>query len=251
VIRLNHGDKVDDLMRNNLRIIQNRKLPKFGLEGVLLANFPKVKDGWSICDLCTGTGIVPVLLTSRAKGLRITGIELVPELCDLAKRSVELNGLDETINILNEDIRTNSLEPHQFDLVTVNPPYFHPSKGPVSPHYSRAMARSQESISIMGAITSAFKLLKNKGKLAVVYRSSGLDEVLNSLEKLKMSVTRIRFVHHNRLTEASSFLLESQEGKNSRLVVEPPLLIKQTNGELSQEMNGLYFEGKALESRLN
>ncbi|HWJ02574.1 MAG TPA: SAM-dependent methyltransferase, partial [Verrucomicrobiae bacterium] len=74
---LSPGDKIEDLMRNNLQIIQNQALPKFNMDSILLANYPNVQDGWRVCDLCTGTGIVPLLLTTRAQNLSVVGIELL------------------------------------------------------------------------------------------------------------------------------------------------------------------------------
>jgi len=249
MVSLKPGEKLDDLMRKGLHIIQAQNLPKFGLEGVLLANYPVVKDGWKVCDLCTGTGIVPLLLTTRAADLQITGVELSPELSDLARRSVELNKLVNNIEIITGDVLNLKLPEGCWDLVTVNPPYFGLDCGSVSPHVLKARARSQIGIGVLEVIRVAHTLLKIGGRLNLSYRAGGLPEVLSAFEEMNFGISRLRFVHHNSICKASSLLLEARKGVGTRMLVEPPLIIFQANGELTSEMNFVYFEGRALESR--
>ncbi len=247
---LEPGEKIEDLFRNGLRIIQAEHLPKFGLEGVLLANFPQIRDGWKICDLCTGTGIVPLLLFTRARNLKISGVEVSPQLSGMAQRSLELNNLQGRIEIIEADLLQHGLEKRNWDLVTVNPPYFRPDRGAVSPVYSRALARSAVAGSLEDILAAARDLLKSRGRLALTYRISGLGEMLGVLDKLQLGVRRLRFVHHNFDSKASFFLAECQKGSESQICVEPPLIVYETKERLTQEMQRVYFEGKALESGL-
>ncbi len=245
------GERMDDLFRNRLRIIQSDELPKFGLEGVLLANFPMLKKGMRICDFCCGSGIVPLLLTSRAKEIKITGIEIQPELSNLARRNVILNNLGEQIDIITSDICTNGIEPHIFDLITVNPPFFSVRGGTVAPHKARATARSQTGLTIADVVKSAAQLLREKGRLALIYRASGLKEVLKCIDDNSLGAVRIRFVHHDVQHKASTFLLECQYGRNVDGVVEPPLIVYEANGDYTREMNNVYFAGQGLESGMS
>ncbi len=244
------GEKIEDLFRHGLSIIQAEHLPKFGLEGVLLANFPAIRDNWQVCDLCTGSGIVPLLLATRAKNLKIAGIEVSPLLSRMARRSVELNNLQGRIEIIEADLLQHSLEKNKWDLVTVNPPYYRPDRGGVSPEYSRALARSEVTAGLGDILAAARDLLKNRGRLALTYRISGLGEMLGALEKLRFGVRRLRFVHHNIASKAAFFLAECQKGSETQIYVEPPLVIYETKERLTPEMQGVYFAGKALESGL-
>ena len=54
-------EKVEDLGINNLKVIQNKDGFCFGSDAVLLSRFVKVKKNARILDMCTGTGIIPVL----------------------------------------------------------------------------------------------------------------------------------------------------------------------------------------------
>ncbi|MBD4894634.1 methyltransferase domain-containing protein, partial [Xanthomonas citri pv. citri] len=57
-----------------------------------------------IVDLCTGNGIVPLLLSTRSKA-DILGVEIQERLHDMAVRSVEYNKLDDQIQIIHDDLK--------------------------------------------------------------------------------------------------------------------------------------------------
>jgi len=88
---LKPGERVDDLHRNNYRIIQNTKKFCFGMDAVLLSGFTKVLPGEKVLDLGTGTGIIPILLEAKTKGRHFTGLEIQEESADMARRSVAMN----------------------------------------------------------------------------------------------------------------------------------------------------------------
>ena len=90
-VLLKESERIDDLEINGFRIIQNPFCFCFGMDAVLLANFAGIKPGADVIDLGTGTGVVPLLLAAKSKGRSWTGLELQPEMADMAKRSVMLN----------------------------------------------------------------------------------------------------------------------------------------------------------------
>ena len=60
---LKPGERLDDL-QNGYWMIQNPSLFCYGIDAVLLASYAKVKRGERAMDFCTGSGIVPILLTA-------------------------------------------------------------------------------------------------------------------------------------------------------------------------------------------
>ena len=69
------NERVDDL-QNGCYVIQDREKFCFGMDAVLLSGFTKVKEGEKVLDMCTGTGIIPILLSAKTKGKNFTGIEI-------------------------------------------------------------------------------------------------------------------------------------------------------------------------------
>lgn len=58
-------DECLDDLQNGLFIIQKKNGFKFGIDAVLLSDFAKETRSKKTLDLCTGTGIVPLLLSAK------------------------------------------------------------------------------------------------------------------------------------------------------------------------------------------
>ena len=101
---LKENERVDDLQRNGYGIIQRTGAFCFGMDAVLLSGFAAVRQGEKALDLGTGTGIIPILLEAKSEGRHFTGLEIQPEMADLARRSVAYNHLESKIEIVTGDI---------------------------------------------------------------------------------------------------------------------------------------------------
>ena len=99
---IKEGERLDSLQRNGYEILQHPGRFCFGMDAVLLSAFATVKPGEKVLDLCTGTGVLPILLEAKTKGEHFTGLEIQEESADMAARSVKLNRLEEKIDIMNE-----------------------------------------------------------------------------------------------------------------------------------------------------
>ena len=58
-------ETLEDLQCGGLMLIQKRSGFRFGVDAVLLADFAKDAKSQRTLDLCTGTGIVALLLSSK------------------------------------------------------------------------------------------------------------------------------------------------------------------------------------------
>lgn len=104
-VSLKAGERIDDLQRNGLGIIQQQNGFCFGMDAVLLSGFVRDKKGGAAVDLGTGTGIIPLLLSAKTAFSHIYGIEVQDAVAEMAARSIFLNGLEQKIDILKGDIR--------------------------------------------------------------------------------------------------------------------------------------------------
>ena len=123
---LKQNETIEDLQMNGMKIIQSDDGFKFGIDAVLIANFCKVRRGDRGVDLGTGTGIIPIILAAKSEALRIFGLEIQPEVSEMAQRSVAMNGLEPRIEIINGDLKNRKqiFEKSSMDFVVSNPPYF-------------------------------------------------------------------------------------------------------------------------------
>ena len=88
---LKDGERLDDLVRDGMRLIQRPDQFCFSVDSVLLAHYVKPKAKDRIADLGTGTGVIS-LLVSALGGRDITALEVNPVRADLARRNLAGNG---------------------------------------------------------------------------------------------------------------------------------------------------------------
>ena len=116
----------DILGYKNRKIFQDTDCFSFSLDSIMLANFAtiRLKDK-RIVDLGCGNGVIPLIMSLRCDK-KIIGVELQSKIADMAKRSIEYNGLTDTIEIINCNMKDYVSDEtfESFDLITCNPPYF-------------------------------------------------------------------------------------------------------------------------------
>ena len=221
LIREELGERLDDLQCENLFLIQNPAKFCFGIDAVLLANFIKVKRGGHAVDLCTGSGIVPVLLSAKTQAKKITGIEIQEDIAEMANRSVKYNSLEEKIDIINDDIANalKYIKQGSVDTVSVNPPYMKDTTAIKNPDLPLAIARHE---------------------LLTIHRPSRLSEIFAALKKNRIEPKRIRFVHPYMESKANLVLIEGVKGSGVWLDVEPPLAVYNDKNIYTDEVLKIY-----------
>lgn len=245
MVLVKSDETLDDLLIQGLKIIQKKKGFRFTLDSVLLAHFATIKTGDKIADLGTGTGVIPLLLSTRSKKLKINGIEIQEDLAEMAMRTVKMNRLEDTITITRGDIKDihYGTGGGTHTLVTSNPPYWTVGEGLVSMHNGRAVARHEVACEIEDVIKTAGKLLNYQGRFAFIYPSDKMMDVLQLLRKYSLEPRRLRFIHSNINKPARHFLLEARKNASSDLKILPPLVVYQNTGEYGKEVLEWYGRG--------
>lgn len=231
---------ISDLQTDGLVIIQKENGFRFGTDAVLLSDFAKDIKSDRIVDLCTGTGIVPILLYAKTRASYILGIELQEEIADMAKRSVELNNICHRVQIKCQDLRSLELTPHSFDMVTVNPPYMKCGNAITNEHDTKTISRHEVMCTLEDVISCSSKLLKNKGHLVMVHRPSRLADVIYTMRKNNIEPKRLRMVHSQADKAPSLFLIDGALGGGEELKVLPPLIMQNPDGSESLELKKIY-----------
>lgn len=241
-IQLKDGERLDELDRNGYRIIQDPKRFCFGMDAVLLAGFAKVKLGEKVLDLGTGTGILPILLEARTKGVSFTGLEIQPESADMAARSVRLNHLENKVHIVNGDIREADrlFGAGSYHVVTSNPPYMTDLHGIKNPNEAKAIARHELLCTLEDVVSQAAKLLAPCGRFYLVHRPFRLAEILTCLCSHGLEPKRMRLVHSYEDREPNMVLIEALKGGRSGMTVEKPLIIFEKPGVYRSEIREVY-----------
>lgn len=248
---LKNSQKIEYLKWGNLRIIQDETLPRFSLDAVLLADFATVPPHGEIADLGTGTGIIPLLLHARNPLCKVYALELMPQMVELAQKSVNLNDLSRRIKVVCGDIcRAGELMGKgAFDLVVCNPPYFLSGCGHVSRDPLRAAARAEIHCCLEDVVREGAVLLKDQGRLAFCQRPARLEEALRLLYKYQITPLRLRMVRSFANANPEHFLIEGIKGAKGQLETLPPLTVYQTPACYSEEAAAIFEGRNCLEAR--
>ena len=245
---LRPGEKIDDLQRSGLRIIQDPARFCFGMDAVLLTGF--IQDGIGnrsvsreeLLDLGTGTGIIPLLMSAKSDCRLLTGLEIQQGSADMASRSVRLNGLESRVRIVQGDIREADalFAPASFGLVTCNPPYMIQSHGLQNPDSPKAIARHEVLCCFYDVARAAEKLLKSGGHFYLVHRPFRLAEIMTTLRDHGLEPKRMRLVYPYVDREPNMVLLDCTRGGRPRLTVERPLIVYKEPGVYTDEIYEVY-----------
>ncbi len=236
------GERIDDLERNGYRIIQNPERFCFGMDAVLLSGFTQVRRGERMIDLGTGTGIIPILLEAKTEGEHFTGLEIQPEMADMAARSVALNGLQDRIDIIQGDLREASrlFGLASFDVVTSNPPYMDGGAGIRNPDEPRAIARHEILCTFGDVAREASRLLRPGGRFSLVHRPRRLPELFAAMQACGLEPKRMKMVHPFAGREANMVLIEAVRGGRPLMKVEAPVIVFKAPGVYSDEIREVY-----------
>lgn len=234
-------ERIDDLMVDGLKIIQSSDTFRFSMDAVLLANFCSVPMQGAVLDLCSGNGIVPLLLSTRTRA-KITGVEIQPKLAELAARSIKMNGLEDRIEFIQADLKQfeGTAGRDYYDLITVNPPYLPPLRGEQNINPYVAAARHEIYCTLEDVIATCRRLTKTGSKVAMIHRPSRLTDVISLMRQYRIEPKRIRFVHPKRGSEANMVLIEGIRDAKSEVRLLPPLIVYNERNEYMSEIFDIY-----------
>lgn len=244
-IELKENERIDDLQYKGLKIIQDITGFCFGIDSVILSDFAKeIKNGSTVVDLGTGTGILGILLCGKTNASKIIGVEIQTNVADMAKRSIKLNNLENKFDIINSDIKdiikNNIIQKNTIDIIITNPPYKEIGKGIINNNKKKLISRHEISAKLSDFIEISKELLKNNGILYMVHKPERLVDIIFEMRKNKIEPKEIKFVYPSRGKEANLVLIKGIKGANKFLKIKEPLYIYRENGIYTEDILKIY-----------
>lgn len=240
-ITLNEGERLDDL-QNGYYLIQQTKDFCYGIDAVLLSWFARVKKGESVLDLCTGSGVIPILLKAKTAGERFVGLEIQSRSVDTARRSVVLNHLEDCVKIVQGDVKeaVHTFGAASFSVVTCNPPYMTGGHGLQNGSEAKTIARHEVLCTLEDIVSQTAALLKPQGRMYMVHRPFRLAEIMGVLMKYGLEPKRMQLVYPFVDKEPNMVLIEALRGGKPRITVEKPLIVYDAPGQYSRDIHEIY-----------
>ena len=225
---IENREKNESLGIGGLRLIQNKDYFIYGTDSVLLANFVKTSKKSNLIDLCSGSGVIPLLLTTKIQYNKIACVELQTEMFDILEKNIKLNELKDVIAI-NEDIKNvqnirkklieNDIN-GKVNIITVNPPYKPKGKGIPSDNKVKYIARHEELCNLEDVFFSSSKLLESKGKLYIVHKPERMVDLLTLARKYNLEAKRIQYIYPKIDLKPSIVLIEYVKDGGNECIVE-------------------------------
>lgn len=218
------GERIDCFMDGRLKLIQSKDGYRFSIDAILLAEFVTIRQGDVVVDLGTGCGVIPlILLLTKYVGYAF-GLEIQEELAGQAARNVLLNGFDDKMRVVLGDIKNPPIAEESADVVICNPPYRQVKSGRINPDPRRAIARHEIMANIDDILRAARSVLRKKGRLALIYSSVRLADILVRMRRFNLEPKKIQIIYPDLNSGAKLVLVEAILGGRPGLKISPPIV---------------------------
>lgn len=237
----------DTLFDGELTCLQHLQGYRFSLDPVLLAHFVRLKKEESVLDLGAGCGIIGLILLYRAShSIRaLTSFELQPGLAALCRENAVLNSFQGKMRVEEGDLRgiANYFPAGNFSTVVCNPPFFIKGSGRKSINSEALIARHQVQCTLEEILVAAAYVLKNKGRLYLIYPAELLAFLIAALSRYGFALKRLRPVYSYPEGEGKArlILVDAVRNGNAGMEISSPLYIyEQKDGAYTKEVEALY-----------
>ena len=216
---------------------------RFGTDAFLLAYYAGARPDSIVCDLCTGCGIIPLILCKNVMPHIVYAVDIQEEAIALLQRTVDENHLENNVQPLLADLRDmpqTLLAYESVDIVTVNPPYMTDGSGFEKLSRPQAIARHELMCNINDVCKTAAKLLKYGGHLKMCHRPERLADVICAMRENKIEPKSVTFVHNGITEKPWLFLITGKKGAKSGMIIEKPMILRNDDRSYTEEYTKLY-----------
>ena len=229
--------RLDDLQYKGLKIYQNKDLYCFTSDAITLANFAKIKKGDKVCDFCSGSGIIAILLSAKNEPSEIYAVEIQNEMFELLQKNIELNNVENIKPILG-DVKEFSkhIPAGSVDVVVCNPPYKKKGASFHNENQVVATARHEIKLDLLGLLESVKRVLRFGGRFYISYDANRSAELLAKLKAFELEPKRMFFAQPSPQKNATLVFVEATRGGREGVEVLPTLISNDKDGNYVQNI---------------
>ena len=211
---------LDYLPNTNVYLYQDSEMFKINSDTRYLGEFIDIKKNDVILDVGTNNGAL--LLYANIKGCKkLIGVDINSKAIELCAENMKLNEID---NYELYSCRVQDLKIDKVDVVVCNPPYF--KSGKAKDNEDLANARHDGELTLFELIENSKRLLKENGKLMMVYKSCDVAEVISLLDLNGFGISKIQFVFDENRENSTCFMLEAIKQQKHNVKVVKPIIVR-------------------------
>lgn len=201
---------------------------RFTEDAIVLARFAAPLPTDTVCDLGSGSGILPLFWCRREPPCAIVAVEREPAFFSLLKEAIDKNDLHDRIAAVCGDWADETLvEAGSMTLVTCNPPYFPFGKGRAPADDLRRAVRHEDDPAMLTVLCrAAARMLTENGRFCLCHRPERLPDVMAAMSEAGLTVRRLQGVQSTDKAPARLVLIEG--AKHGSLKLLPPLVEHKT-----------------------
>ncbi|MCP3374647.1 tRNA1(Val) (adenine(37)-N6)-methyltransferase [Bradyrhizobium cajani] len=239
----------DAFLGGQLRLKQKRSGHRAGHDAILLAAATEASPGDRAVDFGAGIGAAGLALARRVSGLRLSLVEIDPELAELARGNAAENGIAADVIVLDvtadaQAFAAHGLVPDDADVVLMNPPFNDPARHRGSPDQMRRTAHVATEETLHAWVHAARRILRSNGVLTLIWRADGVAEVLAALSRGFGSLS-ILPVHGEAGRPAIRVLVRAVKGGRAPTRLLPGLMLHEEQRGPNKEVRDI-LEGRAV-----
>jgi len=198
-----------------------------------LKKFKNVKG--ELLDIGSGSGILGLLVSREYDKLNLNQCEIQDVFQFFSNQNARTNKIE------NNLYKGSFLELNfdkKFDICVSNPPFYH-SNVIKSENENLKIARYNDSMPLENFISKAASILKESGKFFFCYDVKQINEILLLLNKYKLNVESIQFVHPNSSKDATLILVYARKNSKSLTKIMTPLFVFEET-QFTLEVQNIY-----------
>jgi len=239
----------DAFLGGQLLLKQKRTGHRAGHDAILLAAATEARAGDRVVDLGAGIGTAGLALARRVAGIRLSLIEIDPELAQLARVNAAANAIPAEAIVLDvtadaQAFAEHGLVPDSVDGVLMNPPFNDPARHRGSPDQMRHTAHVASEETLHAWVHAARRILRSNGALTLIWRADGITEVLAALSSGFGSLVVLP-VHGEAGRPAIRVLVRAIKGGRAPTRLLPGLMLNEESIVPKKEVRDI-LEGRAV-----
>ncbi|MEA3315773.1 MAG: methyltransferase [Campylobacterota bacterium] len=199
-----------------------------------LLKFKNIKG--ELLDIGSGSGVLGLMIARDFEKLNLNQSEIQPIFQFLSQKNSEVNKIN------NNLYKGNFLEYNfdkEFEYIVSNPPFYN-SDVIKSEKENIKIARYNDDLPLNSFISKISKLLKSNGKLFFCYDVKQLNKIVISLDKYKLNIESIQFLHPKEEKEASLVMVYARKNSKSKLKIMNPLIMFDNSNNFKEQINIIY-----------
>ena len=239
------------LLHGRVELLQ----PKIGfhasIDSVFLAAAVPIVEKAHILDVGCGVGSAGLCVLARTRDMRLTGIDIQPELIELAKQNAVLNEIESLCRFVHGDIRTETdIVDNAFSSVLMNPPYQEGGTHTPSPTRNKALSHGEEAsgATLEDWVKYAHRKLKQAGTLVMIHRADRMSEIVAVLERRRWFGSLVIYPLFSRAgDDAKRVIITARKERFAPMALKTGMVIHEADGKYTEAAQRVLSAAEALD----